>query len=202
MIEKTLQQDDKEDLLEIITAVIKHEFLDSVEICSCILYNTDFFDQIVNLFNSLRFNKANNELLTIFHFLTSNGRPVSHKLRLFQKGIIHTMMRFIDSQNNIVQMRVSEIISSVIIAGQSGLSEGEEHPYHKSLTENGTIQKLIDLYNDSNINKNLHLKIAQLLAILFKAAPLPFAISKDIIDNLKDDNDLQELSRLSECPDP
>lgn len=57
----------------------------------------------------------------------------------------------------------------------------------------------MQLFSDANINRKIHQKIAQLIAILYKAEPLPIYIAKDVIDNLKDNNDFEELCRLAEC---
>lgn len=97
MIEKPIYYEDGEDLLEIISVVLKQHLLTNIDICHCLLYNTDFFDQLINLFNTLKFNKANNEILSTLHFLTGTTRPINHKLKLFEKGIVHTLVKFLGS---------------------------------------------------------------------------------------------------------
>ncbi|KAA6360548.1 MAG: hypothetical protein EZS28_043925, partial [Streblomastix strix] len=49
MVEKPVYYDDGEDLLEIISEVLKQQFFNSIEICQEIFDRTDFFDQYINI---------------------------------------------------------------------------------------------------------------------------------------------------------
>lgn len=117
LIEKPIYYEDVEDALTIILEVLRLNFWSSVEISKFVFYMTDFFDQYINLLKSLPYNKTNNELLNTLHYLTSDSRPKEDKFILFEKGVIQTMVRFLDSKNVQVQTKVIEIILNEVIAG-------------------------------------------------------------------------------------
>jgi hypothetical protein len=70
---------------------------------------------------------------------------------------------------------------------------------------NGTITKLIQLFEDYENNENIHENIAQSISCLFKSLPLPPEIRKYIIEELKREEYLErinfdELALVAECP--
>ncbi|KAA6311143.1 MAG: hypothetical protein EZS28_056184, partial [Streblomastix strix] len=87
---------------------------------------------------------------------------------------------------------------NIISSGLEGLKEGEKHPFHQQLEQDGTIAKLIQSFKD-RIKKDIHSSIAQILAILYKANQLPVEIRRDVIEEQKMNNNFDELALLAEC---
>ncbi|KAA6367486.1 MAG: hypothetical protein EZS28_036987, partial [Streblomastix strix] len=200
MMEKPIGYEDGEDMLEIVLEILRQQFWGNQDISNEIFNRTDFFDRYIDLYKILAFNKVNNELLSTLHFLTSDSRPTDQKKKLFEKGIIPGMIRFLDSQNMLVQIKVMDIIANVIIAGSKDLKEREQHPFRKPLNDNEMIKKLITLFSDKS-KKKIHKKIVQVIAVLYKAYPLPEDISEDLVEQLKSYNNFDEMVLLAECPD-
>ncbi|KAA6397643.1 MAG: hypothetical protein EZS28_006832 [Streblomastix strix] len=94
------------------------------------------------------------------------------------------------------------IISYIVKAELEELEDGAQNPLHQQLTDNGTILQLITIFKDKD-NKPNHIveSIAEVLAYLFKALPLPQDIDKEIIKQLKNEINFNELALLAECPD-
>ncbi|KAA6384631.1 MAG: hypothetical protein EZS28_019842 [Streblomastix strix] len=109
------------------------------------------------------------------------------------------MVKMVGSEDYKVRKKSIEIILNIIKVGIEGLKEGEQHPYYQKLQSDQTIQKLIQLFKDEKDRDTINY-IAQTLAHIFKARPLPTEIKNDIIEELKP-CEIDELAFLSENRD-
>ncbi|KAA6360685.1 MAG: hypothetical protein EZS28_043788 [Streblomastix strix] len=104
----------------------------------------------------------------------------------------------LNSQDEQVRMIATDIIGNIVINGVEGTKDGEKHPFHERLNCDGTINKLIDIFNDID-KEDIHFYIKRILVFLFKAASLPSSIESDVIKELKLWNDFKEIALLAEC---
>ncbi|KAA6358353.1 MAG: hypothetical protein EZS28_046120, partial [Streblomastix strix] len=120
--------------------------------------------------------------------------------QLFEMGIIQAVFRALQCNDKVIDGRITDIIEMVIKPKPNTLKEGQQNPYLKQLINDGTVEKLSEIINNDNYSVFYHRKIAELIAYIFKAAPLPSDIKEKVVDQLRNgEND--ELCLLAECKD-
>ncbi|KAA6366155.1 MAG: hypothetical protein EZS28_038318, partial [Streblomastix strix] len=191
---------DEEKLGEIflISEIIKLIVLGNPSASRTIVETTDFIKNYLRFFTSIEMTH-----IVEYHFIPfsslSEQVPNQSKKNLFDKGIIQIMIKMLNSEEYWIRDKSLEIINNIIRAGVNELKEGQKHPFHSALKEDGTISKLIQMFKDDKYN--IRSDIAQILSCLFKAQPLPDEIKNDIIKILKELIDFDDLALLSESAD-
>ncbi|KAA6395135.1 MAG: hypothetical protein EZS28_009338 [Streblomastix strix] len=196
-IKKPVQFVVGEGKLIIIGDILRSLIIKKTELIQIILNETDFIQHYIYLLNSLALARISVEHLDILWEL-SLCIPVEQKRGLFVQGVIQSIIKILQSEDRLVRKKGSVIILNIIKLGVLGLKEQEQHPFLNSLTNDGTISEIIELFNDNN-KKDIHGWIAHSLARLFKAQPLPNKINKKVILVIKDVQDFDGLALLAEC---
>ncbi|KAA6365489.1 MAG: hypothetical protein EZS28_038984, partial [Streblomastix strix] len=186
-----------EGKLGIIVEIFLCLIQDNKEASKIVIEETYFIERYLGLLNTIQINIVKPQYLYPLQVPFKNI-PIKQQLQLYNKGIIETMSIMIGSQDEQVRMIATDIIGNIVINGVEGTKDGEKHPFHERLNSDGTINRLIDIFNDIN-KEDIHFYIKRILVFLFKAAPLPSQIVLDVIKELKQWNDFKEIALLAEC---
>ncbi|KAA6398439.1 MAG: hypothetical protein EZS28_006036 [Streblomastix strix] len=201
LAQKGIQVDDGEGIMHIIGEIVKSLVKDNQEAGQIFVNDSNFVEEQIRLLTTAPLTRIKERFLSSLYYLSQNCAPLQQK-RMYDKGIVQSMMKIVVSQDQDVQWRSIWIIYYIIKAGTDGVKQGAQHPYKQQLTADKTIDKLIQMFNDDDI-ESIHLQIALILAILFKATKLPSEISLKVIQSLKGymKTYFFELAVLAECPD-
>ncbi|KAA6359625.1 MAG: hypothetical protein EZS28_044848 [Streblomastix strix] len=107
------------------------------------------------------------------------------------------MVKIIDSHDHKVVAEAFSLIEGMINCIGKKDEQRKQNPFCQSLIDNGIVDKLIQHIDSRRGNYNI--QIAHLFAYLFKAAPLPSQIRKQVIDQLFEREDFDKLLLLAEC---
>ncbi|KAA6394780.1 MAG: hypothetical protein EZS28_009690, partial [Streblomastix strix] len=143
-------------------------------------------DEIIFLLIRLPIGNINQfNLVSLCHIVNSSNYE-QIKI-LVEKGILKTMNRTLNSGNELVQ-EYSVLIFKVITFAIGELEgEGKPHPLLKEMENDGTLTKLIEIFqNDKYNNKDINLQSACSIGYLYKATPIPIEFGSSIIIHLKD----------------
>ncbi|KAA6357911.1 MAG: hypothetical protein EZS28_046562, partial [Streblomastix strix] len=115
---------------------------------------TDFVEKIIAHLNTVQLKNLKywhfQILYNVCEYITDE-----QKGKLFDKGVIQTMVKMLDCKDEEVRMKASQIISDIVIAAGEQVKEGVKHPYLKELGDIGAVSKLIELLKDKECeNKN------------------------------------------------
>ncbi|KAA6363840.1 MAG: hypothetical protein EZS28_040633, partial [Streblomastix strix] len=136
--------------------------------------------------------------------------PDEQRHEMFRKGIISASIKHSENINTSVVLKAVIIITQMIQTGCSDVQNGQRNQYKDQLQIDGTLEKLINIYNNKKIeNKEKISNVALAISFLFKADPLPAEYGINIIQLLKDCSQntdeqlcilaLQALTCLAEC---
>ncbi|KAA6387724.1 MAG: putative NEK protein kinase, partial [Streblomastix strix] len=198
-LNKTLEENDCEGKRIIIADILHRVTFDNSEAKQIIIDETNFADNYLRFLNKLPLNQMFIELLDALWEL-SVVQPSELKRVLFSKGIIQTLMKIVQLKDIFIRLKCGQVIQNIIIQGLIGLKIGDQNPYLKPLIDDGTAEMLIKIMKDKE-QFDIHWQTARNITRLYKAQQVPQLISKDVIKQLKKDNDFEGLSLIAECPD-
>ncbi|KAA6404116.1 MAG: hypothetical protein EZS28_000344 [Streblomastix strix] len=180
-------------IVEIFLCLIR----DNKDACKIVIEETYFIERYLGLLNTIKLNIIKPSYLYPLQVPFKNI-PIKQQLQLYNKGTIETMSIMIGSLDESVRLIATDIIGNIVISGVEGIKAGQKHPFHERLSSDGTINRLIDIFNDIN-KEDIHFYIKRILVFLFKAAALPSQIVLYVIKELKQWNDFKEIALLAEC---
>ncbi|KAA6382531.1 MAG: hypothetical protein EZS28_021941 [Streblomastix strix] len=126
--------------------------------------------------------------------------------KLIQKGIVPIVLKMLTSADEDVVFIACRIFFGLFNIGMKYLQGREQHPLRQPLAYDGTIDELIKYFMEvgkGDIKQQIREVIAQIIASLYKAYPLPQNSGPVIINQLKSIyiNSQQYIELLAECPD-
>ncbi|KAA6401177.1 MAG: hypothetical protein EZS28_003295 [Streblomastix strix] len=196
-IEKATQKNVKDGVIYLVGDIVLELSDNNPEACKMIIQETDFIDKYISYLNSLSKSQIKNWHGYYFTTLSDN-LPSEDQNLLFEKGVIQTIVN-LDFKDKECSLEYFKIESSIIEAENQRLKDGEQHPYMKQLSEDGTLTKILQAFiNEKNEDKQRILMNS--LGSLYKAAPLPIDTQKLIIDFLRKEKKFEIMSYLAECP--
>ncbi|KAA6383251.1 MAG: hypothetical protein EZS28_021223 [Streblomastix strix] len=160
-----------EGKLGIIVEIFLSLILDNKDIIKVIIEETYFIERYLDLLNTIQLNIIKPSYLYPLQ-LPFKNIAIKQKLQLYNKGIIQTMSIMLNSQDEQVRMIGTDIIGNIVMIGVEGTKAGQKHPFHERLVSDGTINRLIEIFNDID-KEDIHFYIKRILVFLFKAAALP-----------------------------
>ncbi|KAA6394038.1 MAG: hypothetical protein EZS28_010436 [Streblomastix strix] len=122
------------------------------------------------------------------------------QLDIVQSGAVQVVKEESDFLNQYVDLRekILDILGTIIKPATDNLQEGQQHPYLKPLTDDGTIKQLSKIIDNDDYQDHF-CKIAEIFAQLFKAAPLPAEIKEKVVCKVEYNFKYDELCLLAEC---
>ncbi|KAA6399971.1 MAG: hypothetical protein EZS28_004510 [Streblomastix strix] len=128
------------------------------------------------------------------------------KRKLIQKGIVPIVLKMLTSADEDVVFIARRILDGLFNIGMKYLQGGEQHPLRQPLAYDGTIDELIKYFIEvgkGDTKQQIREAIAQIIASLYKAYPLPQNSGPEIINQLKSiyNNSQQYIELLADCPD-
>ncbi|KAA6352821.1 MAG: hypothetical protein EZS28_051652, partial [Streblomastix strix] len=200
-IENGVYQNDGEGKMIYLEEILRLLIIDNPEVSRVIVNETNFIDQLIMIFHELPPTSHKTWKIQPLNFL-SESLPNDLKIRMFEKGIVQTMVKLLNSRNRQAQLDSGRVITNIINSGLEGIKQGEKHLFYQQLSEDGTLKKLQSWMNDDS-KREIQSQIAKILAQLYKSIALPQEIKKKVIEQLKDKKfpDLDGLAYLAENQD-
>ncbi|KAA6394127.1 MAG: putative protein kinase domain protein [Streblomastix strix] len=141
-------------------------------------------DQFVAFIEGSNVNENISNKIEILRIVTNQGQ-VSELCEMFRRGMIRSVRKHMDNEDQQTVLKASEIIERIIQAGSNNTKEGLTNEFKQEIERDGTLQQLVDLFKSDKISGNVKDNIAFSISFLFKASQLPTQCSTPIINHLK-----------------